>query len=59
MDDPVPAPERLGLIRKLELLEQLRTPQARQLMQTLADGAPEGWLTGEAQAMLQRWKSRG
>jgi WD40 repeat protein len=59
MEDPVPVPERLGLIRELELLEHLGTPQARQLVQALADGAPEGWLTGEAKSMLKRFKSRG
>jgi WD40 repeat protein len=54
MGDPVPVPERLGLLHKLELLEQLRTPEARQFLQTLAGGAPEAWLTAEAKRMQQR-----
>jgi WD40 repeat protein len=52
--DLVPTPERLFLIRSLELLEKLDMPEARALLQTLADGAPGAWLTEEAKVMLQR-----
>ena len=48
------AQERIWQVRSLELLERLDTPEARKLMQTLADGAPEAWLTQEAKMMLKR-----
>jgi RNA polymerase sigma factor (sigma-70 family) len=58
-DDPLlPVPDRLRLIRSLELLERLGTPEARELVQILADGAPEAWLTQEAKSMLPRLKAR-
>jgi len=54
-DEPLlPIPERLRLIRALELLERLATPGAREFTQTLAGGDPDAWLTQEAIAMLKR-----
>jgi hypothetical protein len=51
-----PSPERLKQMRALELLEQLDTPEARALLQTLAQGTPEAWLSQEAKKILQRLK---
>jgi hypothetical protein len=58
-NDPLPVPQRLRDLRLLELLEQINSPDARVLAQTLADGAPDAWLTREAKSMLQRMKARG
>ena len=44
--------------RALEVLEQLDTPEARQLLQKLTDGVPEARLTREAKATLQRLAGR-
>jgi WD40 repeat protein len=49
-----PPPQRLRLLRAVEVLEQLRTEEARQLLQRLAEGAPDARLTREARASLQR-----
>jgi hypothetical protein len=40
--------------RAVEVLEQIGTPEARQVLKTLATGAPLARLTHEAQATLQR-----
>jgi hypothetical protein len=44
----------LRLMRSLELLGHLRTPEARTLLQSLAGGAPEGWLTRQAKLILKQ-----
>ncbi len=49
-----PAPDRLRLIRSLELLEHIKTKPARALLQSLANGAPNAWLTEEAKRILKR-----
>jgi WD40 repeat protein/beta-lactamase regulating signal transducer with metallopeptidase domain len=46
--------EQLRLVRALEALEQIASPEAHQLLQTLADGAPGTLPTREAQAALSR-----
>jgi WD40 repeat protein len=46
--------ERLRMIRAVEVLERIGTPEARQLLQALADGAPGALLTTTAQTALQR-----
>jgi WD40 repeat protein len=51
-----PSPARLRQSRALEILEQLDTSAARQLLQALAQGTPEAWLTREAQKTLDRLK---
>jgi hypothetical protein len=41
-------------MRALEALEHMDAPEARELLQRLANGAPEAWLTKEATAALRR-----
>jgi hypothetical protein len=52
-------PERLRAGRSLEALELSGTPAARQVLQTLAGGAPGVWLMEEARATLRRLDGRG
>jgi hypothetical protein len=54
----VPAGESLRELRALEVLERLGTPEARQVLEALAKGAPEARLTREAQAALRRLAAR-
>src|SRR5262249_53558114 len=44
--------------RAIEVLEHIATPKARQLLQTIAEGAPEAGLTREAKAALERLGDR-
>jgi WD40 repeat protein len=46
--------ERLRMHRAVEILERIGTPEARRLLQSLADGAPGALVTTAAQAALQR-----
>ncbi|MCI0460367.1 MAG: sigma-70 family RNA polymerase sigma factor [Gemmataceae bacterium] len=46
--------ERLRGYRAVEVLERLGTPEARQVLETLAGGAPGALLTTSAQAALRR-----
>ena len=50
------SPELLRGVRAVEVLESLGTPEARQVLQTLAKGAAEARLTREANAALKRGK---
>jgi RNA polymerase sigma factor (sigma-70 family) len=45
---------RLQAVRGLQALEYLGTPEARQVLQALAKGAPDARLTREAKAALER-----
>jgi RNA polymerase sigma factor (sigma-70 family) len=45
--------------RALELLEQLRTPEAKELLRELARGDADAWLTKEAGVALRRSESQG
>jgi WD40 repeat protein len=49
-----PSPQRLQVLRTLEVLEFAGTPEARQRLQKLADGAAESFITREAKAALKR-----
>jgi len=40
--------------RALEVLEAIRTPEARALLEELSKGAAEAWLTREAKTALAR-----
>jgi RNA polymerase sigma factor (sigma-70 family) len=53
-----PSPDRLRQERALELLEAAATPGARKLLAELAKGAPQAWLTREAQEALDRLAKR-
>ena len=49
-----PSPEVLRILRALEVLELAGTPEARQMLERLASGAPQARLTQEAKASLDR-----
>src|SRR5262249_39641605 len=51
-------PEQRRQQRALAVLEFLGTAEARQLLDQLANGTPEAWLTQEAQAVRQRLRER-
>src|SRR5262249_36493854 len=53
-----PSADRLRTLRVLEFLELAATPEARELLAKLANGAPGAWLTGEAKAGLERVDKR-
>jgi len=46
--------ERLRAFRAVEVLEIIGTPEGRQVLQALADGAPGALVTTSAQAALKR-----
>jgi dipeptidyl aminopeptidase/acylaminoacyl peptidase len=48
------SPLTLRSLRVIEVLERIGTPEARQVLETLARGAPENWPTQEAKAALER-----
>jgi WD40 repeat protein len=48
------SPERLRLLRALEVLEHIATREARQVIRKLAQGAPQAWRTRQAKAILAR-----
>ena len=51
-------PEELVKLRLLEALANIRTPEARDILNELAKGNPESALTREAKAALKRWDRR-
>jgi hypothetical protein len=51
-------PGTLQAIRAVEVLENISTPGARRLLESLAEGAPETRLTREAKASLERLSKR-
>jgi hypothetical protein len=54
IEAPVPPPYRLRLGRALAALEQVDSPQTRDILQRLAGGAEGAWLTQEAHGSLKR-----
>jgi hypothetical protein len=48
----------LRTLRALQVVESVGTPEARQLLESLAKGAPDARLTREAQASLRRLARR-
>jgi WD40 repeat protein len=55
---PALSTEQVRLMRALEVLEQVGTGEARQVLETLAKGAPGALATREAQAALDRLAQR-
>jgi hypothetical protein len=56
--EPAGSPERLRMIRAIEVLERIGTPAAVKHLQELAGGAPEALLTREAKASLARMRKQ-
>ena len=54
----MPTPARLTRWRSLEALEQIATPEAMLLLETLAGGDPGARLTRDAAAVLERVRKR-
>jgi RNA polymerase sigma factor (sigma-70 family) len=54
----VHSPERLRTLRAVEVLEQIGTAEAREVLGVLARGTPGAWLTQEAKAALERLERR-
>lgn len=50
----VPPANTLRDLRAVEVLERIGTPKARQLLEKLAQGAPEARQTREAKAAVER-----
>jgi HEAT repeat protein len=48
------SPATLQVVRAVEVLENIGTLEARELLKSLADGVPEAVLTQEAKASLER-----
>jgi hypothetical protein len=52
------SPNRLRMLRAVEVLEHTGDAEARRLLEELASGAPGAWLTCEAKASLERLARR-
>jgi WD40 repeat protein len=52
------SPNRLRQLRAVEALEYAGSNEAKRLLEELAGGAPDAWLTREAKASRERLKSR-
>jgi hypothetical protein len=59
LDGPVGSPEDLRMIRAVEVLERIGTPEARDLLARLAKGAAGARLTTEASASVGRLTKKG
>jgi hypothetical protein len=55
---PVSSPEKLQMLRGIEILEHIGTPEAQEVLETLSQGAPEARVTREAKASLERLAKR-
>ena len=54
LNGPPDSGESLRTWRALAVLEYMNTPESRRLLQALANGVPEAWLTQESRAALRR-----
>jgi len=55
---PAATPERLRLVRAVEVLERIATPAAVELISDLSKGVPEALLTQEAKAAMARLRGK-
>jgi WD40 repeat protein len=55
---PIRSPEKLRLLRAIEILECIGTAEAQEVLKALAKGAPEALLTQEAKSALERLARR-
>ena len=55
---PVTTPDKLQTLRAIEVLEHIGSPNAKEVLRTLAAGAPEARVTREAKASLDRLAKR-
>jgi WD40 repeat protein len=58
LQEPAKIRERLRLLRASEVLEKIGSSEARQILKTLANGAPEARLTQDARGALERLDKR-
>jgi hypothetical protein len=58
LDSLALSPERARALRTLEVLERIGSPEAKQALQGLAEGAPDAELTREAKSALDRLAKR-
>jgi hypothetical protein len=58
MDSTGASPEQLRTLRALEVLERIRTAEAKELLGALAKGVPDAYLTQQAKASLARVNRR-
>lgn len=58
MEGPVSSPDLLRSLRALEVLEEIGSSEARQIIESLAKGSPDDELTQQAQAALARLAKR-
>ena len=56
--NPTGSPAQRRMLRAVEVLEHIATPEARAVLESLAKGAPEALLTREAKAALDRLARR-
>jgi RNA polymerase sigma factor (sigma-70 family) len=54
LEGPITSTETLRRLRAVEALEHIGSPEARQVLQTLTEGAPQALLTRQAKAALKR-----
>jgi WD40 repeat protein len=55
---PATSPEKLQILRAIEVLEHIGSSEAQEVLKTLARGAPEARVTREAKASLDRLATR-
>ena len=58
LQEPAKVRERIRLVRANEVLEKIGSPESRQVLKSLAEGAPDCTLTQDARAALDRLAKR-
>lgn len=58
LESGVRTAEELRILRAVEMLEWIASPDARRFLEELARGSPDGWLTQEAKVSRQRLSER-